>query len=133
MRAPVTTMGSKLAAFSGESVAGGGSSASAADTVNPVIAPASSTVAIKRVGLLQNPGEMCVVAPSTWRWLSILLPLIVIAMSDAPCSPRWGISIHIMGVNTHIRAHHSFQEAVRKQMATSPAYTVADAIDGRIR
>jgi hypothetical protein len=108
MREPVTTIGSRLAAFSGESVAEGGPSASAADTVSAVIAPASSTLAITRVGFLQNPGDPCMAPPSTWCCLSILLPMIVIAMTDAPSDPRRGISFHIMGV-------HSFQEAVRKE------------------
>src|SRR5258708_31823719 len=83
MREPVTTIGSILVAFSGDSVAAGGSSANAAETVSPAIAPVSSSVASTRVGLLQNPSDTCVAPPSTWRCLSILLPIIVIATSDA--------------------------------------------------
>src|SRR5258707_10162227 len=107
MREPVTTIASRLTAFAGESVAGGGSAASAAETVSPIIAPASSTVAITRVGLLQNPGETCVAPPSTWCCFSILLPLIVIPTSDAPSNPRCGTRLLIMGA-------FSFQEAVSK-------------------
>src|ERR1700730_7856394 len=90
MREPVTTIGSKLVAFSGESAAGAGSvagagpSARAAETVNPAIAPVSSSVVSTRVGLLQNPGNPCVARPSTWCCFSILLPMIVIATPDAP-------------------------------------------------
>src|SRR5882762_1947429 len=115
MREPVTTIASIFPVFSGESAAGVGVSASAAETASPAIAPVSSTVATTRAGLLQNPNDACVTPPSTWRWLFIVLPIIVIAASDAPSSPRYGIRRPIMGAL-------SFQEAVSKSKGRKYAY-----------
>src|SRR5260370_1351825 len=99
----------------GDSAVGGGGVAGAAEPASPTMAPVSSTVAITRAGLLQNPNDACVTPPSTWRWFFIVLPIIVIAASDAPSSPRYGIRRPIMGA-------FSFQEAVSKSKGRKYTY-----------